>query len=402
MYQIFIAFYFDKYIVGCVHFCFNVYPLKKYLILAIISIFVSALASITPLSVTITGLIYFLMDDIMIPIMFYILYLDDKTIIRKFITTSMVVFSVAALYGITEYVTGTNYFFDYIKENVNREYLVGKFYLGGERLGMIRINSLFSSPNLFVYGAFISSLCVAYNQHFRDSIKFTLPFTLLTFFVILIANSRTVLIASLVVAIPLFLLSKYRSKYIFFIGLLLIIELPFFSQYAANITSVFSFNGQNDIAGSSVTQRLEQLDASFMLFEKHPINGNGYQSLKYFLDSSGNGMVAELGGAESIWFQLLIERGVFGILVYLYLFYCMFFVLGGWRNVFFLFYCFGYIVGNTMSSLPGFSMGWLYLTIVIYYSMINKSTVPQKMTNRSLEQLKCKRPYSSSGRFWFR
>ncbi len=74
------------------------------------------------------------------------------------------------------------------------------------------------------------------------------------------------------------------------------------------------------LQGSSLEMRLGQLNASFDLIKEHPMVGNGFESLRKFLSETGQG--TDLEGAESIWFAVLIDHGILGIIAYI-LFYIM-------------------------------------------------------------------------------
>ena len=117
--------------------------------------------------------------------------------------------------------------------------------------------------------------------------------------------------------------------------------------------------------------RFEQLAASYLLFIKSPILGNGFQTINYFLSDEG-GMAYVLRGAESIWFVLLIERGLLGLFAYLFMFVVMIRKYKIYKSGLFIFYVLGYLVSNTMSSMPGFSMSFLYITTFILDKILNK------------------------------
>lgn len=353
---------------------FKKFPLHWYYVFAILSLLCSSIFSIIPFTSLITSLIFYLISDFLIPIMFFILYNRYQNIIYLYLKWSMIIFSITAIYGIVEFLIGQNIILDYIINNVPEDQLLGKLYLGGERLGLRRINSLYVSPNNIIYGAFIASLANAYNlSHHGKKLKYVTIFTFLALFVVILANSRTVLISSLIILFPVFVLSKQSIKYVTISVLILFIAAPFLLQYIANITSVFaSSHSSQAIEGSSFDMRLEQLAASYLLFIKSPIFGNGFQSVNYFLSDEG-GMAYVLRGAESIWFVLLIERGILGLIAYLSMFAIMAKRYKIFKDSIFLFYVIGYLVSNTMSSMPGFSMSFLYITTFILDKILNNN-----------------------------
>lgn len=347
------------------------FPLRKYFNFQLISIAASTLATMIPMNTFITGLIMALVEDFIYPLLFYVMLRKDKSIVPMFIKYSMFLYLFAAFIGFYEYATRKDVFAEFLYANVAPELLSGKFFHGGERLGMVRMNSIFASPNNMIYGAFISVLAYAYNCYSRKKIKYTLAFTFLTITTILMANSRTVLFSSILIIAPMFFKINRTPKYIIVAVVVAFFAYPFITKYSSNITSVVDTSQKAQIQGSSVEMRKEQLAASWTLFERSPIVGNGYQSIKFFLSEKGGGWGGLLRGTESIWFKLLIERGILGILAYLYMFYIMAVKFCILRSSIMFFYLGGYLVANTMSSLPGFNMSFLYITMIMLHYIIN-------------------------------
>lgn len=358
-----IAFLFKGYLKDF-SFVFSKYPLKNYFIIELISVFASVVISLIPLNSLLTGVSLYIIDDIIYSLLFFIMLIRDKNIIRQFIVYSMIIYVIASIFGIYEFFTGYNFFYKYLSDNVSEKLLEGKLMNAGERLGMVRVKSLFVSPNNMIYGAFLSSLAFAYNTYFRKKIPCVLPFTFLAITTIFIANSRTVLLSSFVVLLPMFIKNRRSLKYTFIAVVLLLLAYPFLERFIPNITSVLYSDDRNALSGSSVEMRVGQLEASWKLFLRSPIVGNGFRSCIYF-----EKIMPELFGTESIWFKLLIERGIVGLFAYFYMFYIMVTRCDILKNSILFFYIAGYLVANTMSSLPGFSMSYLYTTTLMLFYM---------------------------------
>lgn len=357
----------------------KLFPLRNYFVVDFVSIVASVLVTMIPFATFFTNLVMTLVDKFVFPFLFYIMLCRDSGIIRQFIKYSMILFSLAALFGIYEYAVGVNPFREYLTAKVPENLLVGKIYSPKERLGQARICSLFVSPNNMIYGAFISSLAYTYNLYKINKIKYVMPFVFLALAMVFLANSRTVLFSSLVIVMPIFIGTKKSLRYLIIGVVVLIIAFPFLEQYSKNFTSVLSSSEKDEIGGSSVTMRQDQLLASWELFLRSPIVGNGYQSIQYFLSYAGGSWHDRLLGTESIWFKLLIERGCLGIFSYIYMFINMIKRLHVFRNREFVFLLLGYLLANTMSSLPGFSLSYLYITSLMMYKLTKK----RKYENRN-------------------
>ena len=113
----------------------------------------------------------------------------------------------------------------------------------------------------------------------------------------------------------------------FFIFLIMVLP---FSDYILNVYhSIFDFTGNYDVGGSSMDMRMRQLDISLFLFLQNPIFGGGLSMIYYLMTDIS---IPELAGAESQLFYLLIERGLLGILGYLWLIISMCKLLPSYRK----------------------------------------------------------------------
>ena len=345
---------------------FNNFPLKRYFILSAISIGLSSVFSIMPFSYNINTLILTFMDEYLLVIIFWF-YINKRQDIYLFIKCSMGILLVSYIFGFYEFIVGHNPFLDYLRQNINEDLLTGKFYDPGERLGLRRVVAFFVSPNNFLYGAFVALLLFYYNKlskYGERIIKHIFIFAFLSMALIIMANSRTVLISSIIIFIPI--LFSYKSQSIKIVLLLLLVGIlfaPFIMQYSANITSVLSSSDKVAIEGSSISGRMGQFTGAFELMMKSPIIGNGLGSISYFVSDEGGWRWIILG-TESVWMKLMIERGILGIIAYAFLFLDLLKSFKVTSDSSMLFCILGYLCAHTMSSLPGFSI--LFFLIVIF------------------------------------
>lgn len=115
--------------------------------------------------------------------------------------------------------------------------------------------------------------------------------------------------------------------------------------------------------GSSLAMREMQLNVSLTEFNKSPIIGNGTKYLAHAMDYYG----AELLGAESIWFGLLIEKGLVGIVAFIVILtYPLFMRRLKYKKVY-LALAMGWLAINTMTTIPGLGNTFYYTLIMLLY-----------------------------------
>lgn len=145
---------------------------------------------------------------------------------------------------------------------------------------------------------------------------------------VFLANSRATILALVFGLLQFDYIRKPKTLLIAFF-IFLIMVLPF-SDYILNVYhSIFDFTGNYDVGGSSMDMRMRQLDISLFLFLQNPIFGGGLSMIYYLMTDIS---IPELAGAESQLFYLLIERGLLGILGYLWLIISMCKLLPSYRK----------------------------------------------------------------------
>ena len=111
----------------------------------------------------------------------------------------------------------------------------------------------------------------------------------------------------------------------------------------------------DDVGGSDTDMRLEQLNISLKFLNQNFILGNGIYAWTEIAQRTN------LYGAESIWFGLMIDRGILGI-ISLVLFNVELLVYILKKKLFRLvFFVVAFLVTSSMSSLPNI----MYTSVVI-------------------------------------
>ena len=136
------------------------------------------------------------------------------------------------------------------------------------------------------------------------------------------ANSKTGMVGYVFLLLA-FVKIKYLSRPIVFIPVVaaIVILLFYVPEFLKNYYSLFDENLAVEGGGSSIAMRQHQYVIVKRLFEMNPIFGNGIGSIKIMKQKAG---FEDILGAESSLFKILPERGIFGLLVYLYAYFFYF------------------------------------------------------------------------------
>lgn len=241
-----------------------------------------------------------------------------KIFVKRFFALLIIIYG----YGIFEYLTNSNPILSYISSLIPPEYSQDKLYFNplNIRGGRNRLQSLFSISILYgVASVIFLSLIIQLKELriniFSNKLIYILLISL-TLFGVYLSNSKTPLIGLPLVLAPL--IFKKNSIIIFPLFLFFTFILVEFVDIQS-INHIFDFKtinvkNNNNSEGSTANMRLIQLEVSYKAFLNNPIIGNGlrYSSILASKNSS-------LLGAESVWFKLLIEQGVFGLISFIYL-----------------------------------------------------------------------------------
>lgn len=126
---------------------------------------------------------------------------------------------------------------------------------------------------------------------------------------------------------------------------------------ALTVENSYEYSG-----GSSLAMREVQFDISFNAFKKSPVIGNGTKYTQVLCDKE-----PLLLGAESIWFKLLIEKGIIGIIAFLTLVLYPIFHKRFRDKKIYIALSITWIVLNTMTTLPGMDNTFFYTLILLTY-----------------------------------
>jgi hypothetical protein len=244
---------------------------------------------------------------------------DWSTLVKYFAVCSVIL----CLYGFYNFITKTNPYDNLISTSFNTLSSFD-FYknIFDERF---RINSFVDHP--IYYGYLLGILfLLSFHAFLGEQGRFRIIYLLsivMTFINLLMTNSRTPLI-SFSLGIVFFILMSLHLKLKIQIALLAILfcagiyTIPSVRDKINNTVDIFE-KGGSQVSGSSLKMREMQLQASFLLFQKKPISGNGLYYIEENLGYSSNEDKSmssdDLQGFESYFYIIIIEQGLIGVVL---------------------------------------------------------------------------------------
>lgn len=280
------------------------------------------------------------------------------------------VFLFAGAYGILVFTTHTNFIFDYKSSLVAKG--IDAYYEGDIR--GYRLTSIFEHPlgAGMNFAIFIITILVAKLKFgFREVSSIIIYVTVVLAVICIFYTKMRAGLFMLIFGIPAFWKFKGKQFISLFVGcvVLLFIVFPLISDQIDIFQSLFNKKAQEEIGGSNLEMRLEQLGACFYFLQQSPITGLGEQCLLYL-----NGIQAyQLRALESVVFEEMVRHGILGLLA---TFVLMYFTMVHLplkhhsKELFFVSFCFWgtYI----LTSIPFFRMHLFYIAYFYIIFQINK------------------------------
>ena len=230
----------------------------------------------------------------------------------------------------------------------------------GERYGFKRAQSIFGMHTSLA-GYAIPPLAFLLYLMRKTRLRMpaiTLPVIIGLGVMVLFSGARSGIIGMAIALLCVFDKSLAKGKYIFLALIIIIFVSPFVADYFEQI--IASIQDTQKVGGSNTDMRQTQLDISLYYMARSPWVGNG---IAYTWRVSTQ-FSEDLFGAESMWFPVMIDRGIVGILT-LAVLCCNILFYVWWRDVRkFIFLVIGFFVFNTMSSIP--DVTWTYMATFIF------------------------------------
>lgn len=150
----------------------------------------------------------------------------------------------------------------------------------------------------------------------------------------------------------------------------LIIAAPFVSDNLSLILSLFSSKYASEVSGSSVSLRLDQLNAIFQIMLISPLTGLGENFQSYYYTGT---LAARAMGYESLWFEQMAKHGMLGVLAYFFMiYYAVYKIPKKFKSKELFFISLSYWVTYSLTSTPYFRIYFLYA--VLFYFIKNSET----------------------------
>lgn len=305
--------------------------------------------------------------------MFLIIYLLDKEIrnlsnLHLFMQYLVCSIAIGVFYGCITLSIGSNPIIQF-EQSIIPSQMEGLIVDSYETYRGVKVQSFYAGATQFAAFSLLTAIC--YIAVFRNvKMKLTNIQILLLLSAMICAflsKTRAGILASLISVMYLYttIKSTMRIKIAFFVVVALILLYPFFSSHLAFLTSTFDSRAQEELGGSSVDMRIVQAQLTWEILKNYPLFGAGVGSLMIFLRKT-----YELYGAESVWFQKLIEQGLFGIYTYLYIFYFTIRRVSHPMKPYIIMAAIYWLSLHTMST-TGLSEYFYFLTFLIIYKIGN-------------------------------
>lgn len=297
----------------------------------------------------------------------------DSNDIRYLLKGFTFMFFLACAYGVYEKVTQNNPIVLYemsLMQGSDRmiDFLVTDDASRGYRVQSFFEHAIGGGIDWGMFAVFAFSMLWVYKLRFAKVQKMWLVMTaFLCIPCLFFANNRGSIVFFFVAMLSVVNLkdSKFYVRMVAAIALLLVIA-PFFSDYANNILSLVDSKAQDKVGGSNAEMRFEQLAASIELMKLSPIVGLGYK----FMNVMHTSLVAALLGLESMWFRILTQFGLLGVVVnVVFAWYSLVKVPRHYKSQPLFFFSLAYWLTASMTSVPGMKMYFYYFALIIFIKM---------------------------------
>jgi hypothetical protein len=335
------------------------FPLKMGYAAVALSFLLSTLFSTQGITASLTRALQYVFQDLVFTYMFWRIIRDDLEI-TFFLKGLFALFLCLFLYGFFEKLFIANPIMEYEQAlNASGAKVVNWAYSEESRLGMGRVQSLVA--HAIGYGCwivlFLSILRASLGTKrmvWKPSLITVSAMSCLAIISLFFTNSRGPLLFCLIAFLPL---ANPRRIYTYiglafvFVGLMLIRDQV--GGYLVNLVSIFDADTAEDVGGSSTDMRLAQLGVALSFWQTNPLLGLGVKAMDAVLE-----MEVGLLGGESIWFFLLVERGIVGCLAFMVLLFSVFRMIprsvdGYWIK----FLALGWLAVSTATTTPGCDLG---------------------------------------------
>lgn len=283
--------------------------------------------------------------------------LNSKNNIFRFVNMAYKCTVVCVIYSLIEVLTYSN---PIVKMAISQNAFSGEL-MTGVRFGVKQIQCLFSYHEtagcfFWMMAVFFTWLLLMENKILsrKKMIVIIIFSSMCCFF----TGSRSSIISLCVGMVPFALVNK---KYIILVPIAFIVCAYFMPEYFSNIFTSIIDSDNSSVGGSNANMRETQLETSIYYMYNSPngvIWGNGLG----FSDNNLIGKVSELAGAESLWFRLMIDQGILGIIIMIYFF--VYSIIVTYKvNKFLPTLVLAFLCAKTIAVVPCVEVSWLFVFV---------------------------------------
>ena len=350
------------------------FPLKRSFIFGSITYFISILICHNFLVMR-TGL---LIGSIIFPFLSWFSISREKDLWKIVFINFAIIAMILTICGIVELALGVNVVSLYLENNgvlslqeVRDDYI---------RFGMVRCRSITAWCS--TYGVICILILVSYllltyyNRNktlkiFLANNKCIYILCALLFIGIISTGTRSIYTTFIIALIPFASLALLKPKYI--VGIFIVLLLIYYNYIDLFNEILDSFINHEEVQGSSVDLRQTQFDIAYEEFSKSPIWGHGYWAI-HELKAKRTALM----GAESVIFSLIVDRGLLGVISFIFFNWEIVQFLRKQGNSILIFVPTAFMIGKLMSAFINIDTTYILFYVFIINQAANEYKQIQK------------------------
>ena len=296
---------------------------------------------------------------------------DFKYLFKRY----TIIFLIAALFGIVEYVFKFNVLVEY--KSMLREGGIATYSLAngrGYRVMSVFEHCIGGGMTLGLYAAFVFMLYVNTKGKMINK-DIALVGAFLCIPCVLLTKMRSAMIFTLICLLGAVDFKKKRFYKLLYLALILLVCIaPLILQNSDLFLSLFSSSIQKKLGGSNISMRFNQLNAVLNLMKISPIGGLG----EIFSEFVSNVYTMQALDYESLWFEQIVKHGMLGVIVHVIMIvYSVIVIPKKYKSKELFILSFAYWAIYTITSVPSFRLTFYYF-ILFYFIKHSKVYLDMK------------------------
>jgi len=276
--------------------------------------------------------------------------LQSEKHIMYFLKMSFIMCAIAVIYGLYEEVIQYNPINVLFQRYENVYFAHVETRIGANRYGFQQVTSIFSSRDFCGLYCTLYFLFIGYIQNKYQIVEKRLATILMIglLSIVVLTTARSVYMGFIIGCLLFVNPKTFKSKRFLVVLIVGIFFLPTIVDYLAEVVN--SFTSTSSIGGSDSSLRKQQLLFSIDQMMKSPVFGNGVGFTTAMTKLRSN----IIYGAESIWFRVMMDYGLIGIVCYVTAFCYPLYFLFKKKLYGCIFLVLSYIVIQSMTSCPAY------------------------------------------------